>query len=172
MLPITFGTTNNMLFSFKEELRYTRIEPRTKYPNTLGGVLGQVVHLEETIKLQEEIWGLTALTYSIYLLFAAASSGASQPLHLRSISLYLSGLLFWELLGRVPSLPLEYWPCLRRRRKNGKHPVVGSGSGGRSVRRSWLRVKPGPNKLSSLNTSVSMISSCHETDTAPLLNFW
>ena len=63
---------------------------------------------------------------------------------------YLSGieLLFWELLCGVPSLPELYRPRLRFLKK-GKHPELGSGSGGRSSLKSGLGVLLGPKMLSS-----------------------
>ena len=63
---------------------------------------------------------------------------------------YLSGrlLLFCELLGGVLSLP-ELLRPLRLLLKNGRQPELGSGSGGRSSRRSGLGVLFGPNTLSS-----------------------
>ena len=63
---------------------------------------------------------------------------------------YLSGmeLLFWELLCGVLSLPELYSPRLRFL-KNGRHPELGSGSGGRSSLKSGLGVLFGPKILSS-----------------------
>ena len=63
---------------------------------------------------------------------------------------YLSGrlLLFCELLGGVLSLP-ELLRPLRLLRKKGRQPELGSGSGGRSSRRSGLGVLFCPKMLSS-----------------------
>ena len=79
-------------------------------------------------------------------------SSSSSSWCVTRVPSYLSGmlLLFWELLWGVLSLPELYSPRLLFR-KNGRHPELGSGSGGRSSLRSGLGVLFGPKILSSWN---------------------
>ena len=131
----------------------------------------------------------TPTSGSVSVLVAGSGSGTSSVC-VTSAPCYLSGmlLLFWELLWGLLSLPELYRPRLLLRKK-GKHPELGSGSGGRSNCKSGLGVLFGPNTLSSykniiindlrnmnisgltLKTSFSIISSCQGIDTAPVLNF-
>ena len=74
---------------------------------------------------------------------------------------YLSGmLLLWVLLWVLLSEPELYNPRLLFR-KNGKHPELGSGSGGKSSRKSGLGVLFGPKMLSSWKLIKYFTEKCH-----------
>ena len=94
--------------------------------------------------------GTTPVSGSVSVLAAGGSGSDPSSVCVTSPPCYLSGmlLLFCELLCGLLSLPELYRPRLRLRKK-GKHPELGSGSGGRSNCKSGLGVLFGPNMLSS-----------------------